>query len=86
MTIAGISDTAPKMAEVHGNRTTAKNAGETGCSDESGAESGALGAQSGDFDPDLVDADLAKVIVAWPGLSADERAAVLRIVRAVGDP
>ena len=50
------------------------------------AKCAAVGAHSGDFDPESVDAELAVVVAAWPGLSADERAAVLALVRrAVGD-
>jgi hypothetical protein len=50
------------------------------------AKCAAVDAQSGHFDPALVDADLATVVDAGPGLSADNRAAVLGIVmRAVGD-
>ncbi|RIK78426.1 MAG: hypothetical protein DCC68_15530 [Planctomycetota bacterium] len=65
---------------------TAKSSEMTGVAGQGGAESGALGAQSGHFHPALVDADLASVIAAWPGLSADDRAAVLGIVRrAAGD-
>ncbi|RIK78821.1 MAG: hypothetical protein DCC68_14290 [Planctomycetota bacterium] len=66
---------AKKMAEVHGNRTTAKNAGETGVPIESGAESGALGARTAQFDPDL-----AAVVDAWPTLPAAIRAGILAMI------
>ena len=68
------------MAEVHGNRTTAENAGETAIDTESGAESGAL----------LIgltenDADLQAVIAAWPGLSETVKARIVAMVQAAGD-
>lgn len=64
----------------------AKLSGKTHFAEQGGAESGAVGARSCDFDPESVDAGLAVVVAAWPGLSVDERAAVLALVRrAVGD-
>lgn len=59
---------------------TAKSSELTEVAGQGGAESGALGAQSGHFGPALVDPALATVIAAWPGLSAEQRAAVLGIV------
>lgn len=55
------------MAEVHGNRTPAENTGKTGAFSESGAESGAIGAQEPAFDVSAAP-DLARLIDAWPTL------------------
>lgn len=66
-----------KMAEVHGNRTTAESTGETANLLESGAESGALGKDLSHFD-----ADLRAVIEAWPGLPDDVKAEIVAKVRA----
>ena len=43
---------------------------------QSGAESGALGAQNAPFDPDL-----ATVVEAWPGLPAAIKADILAMVQ-----
>lgn len=64
--------TADTQAEVHGNRTKAQDTGETGLSQESGAESGARNA------PD--DPRLAAVVAAWPALGEAAKAAILAIV------
>ncbi len=52
---------------------------ETRVSDQSGAESGALGAREASMDPGL-----AAVVEAWPGLSGDVRERILAIVREAG--
>lgn len=67
------------MAEVHGNRTHAENAGETREAGQSGAECGALGAQNAPLDPDL-----AAVVDAWPKLPEAIKAGILAMVKAAG--
>ena len=65
-------------------RTLAQTAGKTGFSCRGGAESGARGARSGAHDamPAVTthDAELQRVIDAWPTLRPDTRAAVAAIV------
>jgi hypothetical protein len=63
------------MAEVHGNRTTAKNTANLAAADQSGAKSGAVGAREV---PD--DAGLRTVIDAWPTLPEQANAEILTIV------
>lgn len=63
-----------KMAEVHGIRTNAENAWETASAVQSGAESGALFADSSQFE-----ADLQVVVDAWPTLPADLKASIVEI-------
>ena len=74
-------DSAIKMAEVHGNRTTTENAGETADSNRGGAESGALGAQH-----TLPEAppgpELAAVVEAWPNLPEAIKAGIVAMIRA----
>ena len=64
---------------MHGNRTTPKNTGKTGVSDQSGAESGAPEAHSG-----RIDADLRLIIEAWPDLTESSKAEIFGMVRAAG--
>ena len=63
------------MAEVHGNRTPAENAGTNAVRDEGGAESGAVGERH-----DPAEADLRVVVQSWPKLpdniKTDDSAAV----------
>jgi hypothetical protein len=58
-------------------RTYAPNTGNSSSSDQSGAESGALGAQEATLDPDL-----AAVVDAWPALPGTIKAGILAIIRA----
>jgi hypothetical protein len=51
--------------------------GKAAFSENGGAESGALGAQSG-----VTDADLARVIKAWPTLTVAIRAGIVAMVKA----
>lgn len=53
------------------------SSGNTAIADQSGAESGALGALDGPFD-----ADLATVIEAWPGLPDAIKAGILAMIGA----
>jgi len=57
----------------------AETSGNTHTSRKRGTESGTLGADS-----DPVDPDLALIVTAWPGLSAETRAAILAMVRRAG--
>jgi hypothetical protein len=66
-----------KQVEAAGIELPQQYAGNSGVGGESGAESGALGAQNGPVDPDL-----AAVMEAWPGLPAAIRAGILAMVRA----
>lgn len=54
-----------------------ESAGNSTSATQSGAKSGALGAQNGPLDPDLV-----VVAEAWPGLPDALRAGILAMVRA----
>jgi hypothetical protein len=65
------------MAEVHGNRTMAENAGKTVVLPESGAESGALSTDSAENDPGL-----RLIIERWPELPDALQADILSLVRA----
>ena len=58
-------------------RTPRKNTGKTGVSIEGGAECGALGAQTGQIDPDLQ-----AIIERWPTLPEPIRAGILAMIRA----
>lgn len=64
------------MAEVHGNRINAGNAGKTTVDVESGAESGALDEGLSPFGPDLQ-----AIIDAWPNVPADTRRDVLALLK-----
>jgi hypothetical protein len=64
------------MAEVHGNRTPAQIPGETADSGESGANSGAVGAQEAPLDPDLT-----LVVSSWPTLPEAIKAGILAMIR-----
>ena len=64
------------MAEVHGNRTNLENTEESKDSIKSGAESGAVGAYSGE-----IDADLRATIDTWATLPEADRRAILAIIR-----
>ncbi len=59
------------------NRTPLENTGNTGVSDQSGAESGALGAREALIDPGLV-----AVVDAWPALPAAIKEGIVAMVRA----
>jgi len=52
------------------------SSGKTGVAAESGAESGALGAQNGGFEPELVE-----VVAAWPGLAPEVRERIVGLIR-----
>lgn len=68
-----------------GTRTPLENTGKTGVSDQSGAKSGAVGAQTADFGDsatDPMDPELAAVVDAWPALPAAIKAGILAMVRA----
>ena len=65
------------MAEVHGNRTPAENAGTNAVPDDGGAESGAVGERH-----DPAEADLRVVVQSWPKLPANIKADILARVRA----
>ena len=52
-----------------------ENTGKTGVSDQSGTESGALGAQEAPLDPEL-----AAVVDAWPALPEAIKAGILAMV------
>jgi hypothetical protein len=67
------------MAEVHGNRIYAENAGKTGVPLQSGAETGAL-----DTEKPPIDRDLAAVNEAWPTLPEAIKAGILAMIRATG--
>jgi len=56
---------------------TAKSQGKTQVSTAGAAKSGAVESQN---HPEAADADLAKLIAAWPRLVADAKAAILAIV------
>ena len=68
-----------ELAEVHGNRTNIKNTEESRNSIQSGAESGVVGAHSGE-----IGVNLWAIIDAWPMLSESTKAEILAIV-GVGD-
>ena len=53
--------------------------GNSTIANQSGAKSGALGAQN-----DPIDAELAEVVQAWPGLPDALRAGILAMIRAAG--
>ena len=59
-------------------RTPAENAGENAVSDQSSAESDAVGAQMAPIHPEL-----GKVIKAWPTLPEAVRAGIVAMVEAV---
>jgi hypothetical protein len=63
---------------VHGNRTSIENAGDGEISNQGGAESGALGADS-----PLIDSDLQVIVTAWPALPEAVRAGILAMIGAV---
>ena len=65
-----------KMAEVHGNRTNAENAGNIAIPDQSGAESGSVGAPNAPLDPNLE-----LVIDRWPALSEAVKADIVALVQ-----
>ena len=65
------------MAEVHGNRTTAENAGKTAIVPQSGAKSGALSAENGSIDPDLE-----AIVKCWPNLPDPVKANIMAMVTA----
>lgn len=60
-----------------GIRTPRKNAGKTQVTNQSGAESGALGAREAPIDPEL-----AAVVEAWPALPDAIKAGILAMIRA----
>ncbi len=62
------------MAEVHGNRTHAENVDNPAVS----AQGGAVGAQNA-----LIDADLAKIIAAWPDLPDAIKTGILAMIEGV---
>jgi len=68
------------MAEVHGNRRSGGNAGETAIVDQSGAECGALSPENASIAPELQ-----AIIDAWPSLSDNVKASVLALVRRQGE-
>lgn len=58
-----------------GTRTPAETTENNACSPENGAESGALHAESGDFN-----SDLAQLVAAWPSLPRFIKAAILNLL------
>ena len=71
--------TQEKMAEVRGNRRIDRNTGKTVVADQSGAESGAFGAESAP-----IDSDLQAIIGRWPDLPQRVKASIAAMV-ATGD-
>jgi hypothetical protein len=65
------------MSGGQGIRTTPKNTGKTGVADETGANSGALSAESIAADPDLLE-----LAAAWPTLPDEVKAGIMAAVRA----
>jgi hypothetical protein len=65
---------------VHGNREAAENAGYTGGLQQSGADSGALSAQSR-----LYDSELQVLIEAWPSLPAEVLGVILAMTKGIRD-
>ncbi len=65
-----------KVAEM-GLEPPPKSSGNPGCRPEGGAESGAVGAQSAPFPPDL-----AAVVAVWPTLPEATRRQVIGLVKA----
>ena len=63
-----------------GLEPTAKSPRHQPISETGGAESGAAGARNGP-----VDVDLAPLIDVWPGLSADVKRTILRLVESTPD-
>lgn len=58
----------------------ADSTGKSTVRNQSGAESGALGAQNAPADPDL-----ARVVAAWPRLPEPMRRAILALIDAAGE-
>ena len=69
-----------RMAEVHGNRTSAENTGKTAILLQSGAKSGALLTGSAENDPNLL-----AIIEAWPKLTESTKDGIVAMVRSAGE-
>lgn len=65
------------LMEAAGIEHGPKSSGNQGVGNQSGAESGALGAREAPIDPEL-----AAVVDAWPALPAAIKAGILAMVRA----
>lgn len=73
-------EAADKLSGWGGIRTFQENTENSNNPSQSGAESGAVGAQS-----DVTDPDLAGVVKAWPTLPAPIRAGIVAMVKAAAN-